>query len=158
MTKQSLPYAGPSSLGTDRLEVIEHWPEEDYPKAEPLLDPIVMLEEPNDPLQLSLMQALQIGARNSFEYQTRKEDIFKEALDLDLERNDFRNIFVAEVDRLIETDMIKTAPREQIEKMIPMRRVGRPEEVAAVVSFLMGDEASYMTGQAINVTGGEEMR
>ena len=105
LTEQNLTIAGPSSLGSDQLEPIEHWPEEDYPKADPLLDPIVMLEEPNDPLQLSLMQALQIGARNSFEYQTRKEDIFKEALDLDLERNDFRNIFTAEVDSLVETDM-----------------------------------------------------
>ena len=105
LTGQNLPYAGPSSLGTDRLEVIEHWPEEDYPKAEPSLDPLVILEEPNKPLQLSLMQALQIGARNSFEYQTRKEDIFKEALDLDLERNDFRNILTSQVDSLIKTDL-----------------------------------------------------
>ena len=105
LTEQNLTIAGPSSLGSDQLEPIEHWPEEDYPKAEPLLDPIAMLEEPNDPLQLSLMQALQIGARNSFEYQTRKEDIFKEALDLDLERNDFRNIFAGQVDSLVETDM-----------------------------------------------------
>jgi 3-oxoacyl-[acyl-carrier protein] reductase len=35
-----------------------------------------------------------------------------------------------------------------------MRRVGTPEEVAAVVSFLMGDEASYITGQVISVNGG----
>ena len=106
-TKQNLPYAGLSSLGTDRLEVIEHWPEEDYPKAEYLLDPIVILEELSisDPLQLSLMEALQMGARNSFDYQTRKEDIFKEALNLDLERNEFRTIFTTQVDSLIETDM-----------------------------------------------------
>ncbi|GAG36267.1 unnamed protein product, partial [marine sediment metagenome] len=37
--------------------------------------------------------ALQIGARNSFDYQTRKEDIFRKALDLDLKANDFRTIF-----------------------------------------------------------------
>jgi outer membrane protein TolC len=105
LTEQNLPFAGSSSLGTDNLEAIEHWPEEDYPRTEASLDPIIMLDEPNKPLQLSLMQALQIGASNSFEYQTRKEDIFKEALDLDLERNDFRNIFAAEVKSLVETDM-----------------------------------------------------
>ena len=105
LTEQNLPYASSSSLGTDQLEPIEHWPEEDYPKAEPLLDPVVMLEEPNEPLQLSLMQALQVGARNSFDYQTRKEDIFKEALDLDLERNEFRTIFTSQTESLIETDM-----------------------------------------------------
>ncbi|MBN2456193.1 MAG: TolC family protein [Sedimentisphaerales bacterium] len=105
LTEQNLPFAGSSSLGADRLKTIEHWPEADYPKSEPLLDPIAMLEEPNKPLKLSLMQALQVGARNSFEYQTRKEDIFKEALDLDLERNEFRNIFTTQVESLIETDM-----------------------------------------------------
>ncbi len=104
LTEQNLIIAGPSSLGTDRLEPIEHWPEEDYPKAEPLLDPLVLLEEDNPP-QLSLIQALQTGARNSFEYQTRKEDIFKEALDLDLERNEFRAIFTGQTESLIETDM-----------------------------------------------------
>jgi len=105
LTEQNLPHAGPSSLGTDRLEAIEHWPEEDYPRAEPLLDPIVMLEDTNNLPQLSLMQALQIGAQNSFEYQNRKEDIFKEALDLDLERNEFRNIFTGQIDNLVKTDM-----------------------------------------------------
>jgi NAD(P)-dependent dehydrogenase (short-subunit alcohol dehydrogenase family) len=39
-------------------------------------------------------------------------------------------------------------------KTIPLRRVGYPEDVAAVVAFLASDEAAYMTGQAVNVTGG----
>ena len=105
LTEQNLPYAGPSSLGTDKLEPIEHWPEKEYPNAELSLDPLVMLLEPNAPLQLSLMQSLQIGALNSFEYQTHKEDIFRAALALDLERNDFRNIFTSQVESLLETDM-----------------------------------------------------
>lgn len=105
LTKQNLPYTGASSLGTDQLEPIEHWPEKNYPKAQPSFDPLVLLEEGNKPLQLSLIEALQVGARNSFEYQTRKEGIFKEALDLDIERNEFRNIFTGQIDSLIETDM-----------------------------------------------------
>jgi len=55
---------------------------------------------------------------------------------------------------LIETDMIETAPREEIIKLIPMKRIGKPTEVAAVVSFLMSDDASYMTGQVLSVNGG----
>lgn len=90
--EQGLPYLGPESLGTDRLEKIEHWPEENYPTAQDqLIDPIVMLEE-EMPVNMTLIEALQVGAQNSFEYQSKKEDIFEAALDLDLAENAFRSI------------------------------------------------------------------
>jgi 3-oxoacyl-[acyl-carrier protein] reductase len=43
---------------------------------------------------------------------------------------------------------------DQIKKAIPMRRIGKPEEIALVVAFLAGDDASYMTGQVLLVDGG----
>jgi 3-oxoacyl-[acyl-carrier protein] reductase len=55
---------------------------------------------------------------------------------------------------LIETDMIKGLPVENVKAMIPMARIGRPEEVAKVVRFLCSDDASYITGQVISVNGG----
>ena len=54
----------------------------------------------------------------------------------------------------IDTDMIRDAPVENIKQMIPMGRIGRPEEVAKVVRFLCSDDASYITGQVISVNGG----
>ena len=55
---------------------------------------------------------------------------------------------------LIETDMIKDAPVENIKAIIPMARIRKPQEVARVVRFLCSEDASYITGQVISVNGG----
>jgi len=55
---------------------------------------------------------------------------------------------------LIETEMIQGAPVEELLRLIPMRRLGSPAEVAATVSFLFSPGAAYITGQVISVNGG----
>ena len=54
----------------------------------------------------------------------------------------------------IETDMTKDLPGDELKKMIPVGRFGKPEEVAAVVKFLVSPEAAYITGEVININGG----
>lgn len=55
---------------------------------------------------------------------------------------------------VIETEMIKDAPVDMILPSIPMHRVGKPEEVAATVVFLLSEGAAYITRQVISVNGG----
>lgn len=55
---------------------------------------------------------------------------------------------------MIATDMTADADMTEIRRSVPMRRMGRPEEVADLVSFLVSDRASYITGQVIGINGG----
>ena len=66
-----------------------------------------------------------------------------------------RNVTVnAVAPGLIDTDMIKQIPVDDLSKLIPMRRLGLPSEVAKLVRFLASDDAAYITGQVITIDGG----
>jgi len=99
---QGLPAAAPASMGTSSLEPVEHWPEQEDEGDRNLPAPLP-LEVRDEPLHLTLVEALQVGARNSRDYQSRKEDVFRSALDLDLERDDFRNTFAGLLEGFLGT-------------------------------------------------------
>ena len=104
LRKQGLPVSGEASLGADRLEPIEHWPEEDYPRR---IDqgggPIEPFEK-GESIELTMEEALQVGARTSREYQSQKENVYRSALDLDLEKDAFRNTYFGMLDGVLSTD------------------------------------------------------
>jgi len=104
LEQQNLALSSEASLGTDRLKPVEHWPDPDYLQAKSSGSSEDLPIEPNKPVKLSLVQALQVGARNSLEYQSRKEDVFRTALALDYTRHTFENIFNAGADSTLSGD------------------------------------------------------
>jgi len=104
LEQQKLPVSSKASLGTDALDPIPHWPEKGYPPDIPSQDANIPVE-PNKPLRISLIDALRIAAANSPEYQSRKEQVFRAALELDLAKNNFRTILSSQADtRLTAND------------------------------------------------------
>ena len=66
-----------------------------------------------------------------------------------------KNIFVNVVaPGVIETDMTKDLPKDQILPLIPIHRFGTPEDVAAVIDFLCSEKNMYVHGQVIGINGG----
>ena len=54
----------------------------------------------------------------------------------------------------IDTDMTKELPQDELRELVPMKRFGKPEEVAGLVKFLLSDAAAYITGEVISINGG----
>jgi len=119
----------------------------------PLVMPMVQRRKPGRIVTMASVSGL-VGNRGQVNYSAAKAGIIgaTKALALELAK---RNITVNCVaPGLIETDMIEEVSMEEALKMIPARRVGRPHEVAAAVSYLMSEDAGYVTRQVLSVNGG----
>jgi 3-oxoacyl-[acyl-carrier protein] reductase len=119
----------------------------------PLVMPMVQRRKPGRIVTMASVSGL-IGNRGQVNYSAAKAGIIgaTKALALELAKRDITVNCVAP--GLIETDMTEEVPMDEALKMIPARRIGRPEEVAAAVAFLLSEDAGYITRQVISVNGG----
>lgn len=145
--------AFPSLTGEQWDSVIHSNLDGFYNVLQPVVMPMVRRREPGRIVTLSSVSGL-MGNRGQVNYSAAKAGIIgaTKALALELAKRDITVNCVAP--GLIETDMVSELPLEEIKKMIPARRVGSPKEVAAVVAFLMSEDAAYVTRQVISVNGG----
>ncbi|MEQ8850352.1 MAG: TolC family protein [Phycisphaerales bacterium] len=107
---QNLPISDPASVSSRNAQLIEQWPDESYfdsPEERPddPAEPAPGVASVTDVVLLSLIDALQVAARNSRSYQDQKERVYLAALRLDLEADAFRNSWTGVLDTLVSTDL-----------------------------------------------------
>ncbi len=119
----------------------------------PLTMPMIRLHQGGRIVVLSSVAGL-TGNRGQVNYSASKAGLIGAARALSLELAKRKITVNCVAPGLIETDMLKDLPTKELANLIPMRRLGQPEEVAAVVQFLLSDAASYVTGETISVNGG----
>lgn len=124
-----------------------------YNVLHPLIMPMIRRRRPGRIVTLSSVSGV-MGNRGQVNYSAAKAGIIgaSKALAIELAKRKITVNCVAP--GLIDTEMTEDLPLEEALKLVPMQRVGRVCEVAATVSFLMSENAAYITRQVISVNGG----
>jgi len=124
-----------------------------YNVLHPIVMPMVRRRKPGRIVTISSVSGL-MGNHGQVNYSASKAGIIgaSKALALDLAKRKITVNCVAP--GLIESEMTEDLPMEKIIGSVPVGRIGKPEEVAASVSFLCSPEAAYITRQVLSVNGG----
>ena len=124
-----------------------------YNVLQPCVMPMVRRRKPGRIVTLASVSGL-AGNRGQTNYSAAKAGIIgaTKALALELAKREITVNCVAP--GLVDTEMLPAEVVDEAMKMIPLRRVGTPDEVAAAVAYLVSDDAAYVTRQVISVNGG----
>jgi len=145
--------AFPAMRGEDWDAVVRTSLDGFYNVLHPLIMPMVQRRAPGRIVTISSVSGV-TGNRGQVNYSAAKAGVIgaTKALALELAKRQITVNCVAP--GLIATEMTAGAPLDEIVKLIPARRLGEPDEVAAVVSFLFSRDAAYITREVIRVDGG----
>lgn len=145
--------AFPALTGEDWDQVLRSNLDGFYNVLYPLVMPMIQRRKPGRIVTLSSVSGI-VGNRGQVNYSAAKAGIIgaSKALAVELAKRKITVNCVAP--GLIETDMLEGLPLEEAISAIPARRLGTPDEVAALVTFLMSEDAGYITRQVISVNGG----
>jgi 3-oxoacyl-[acyl-carrier protein] reductase len=124
-----------------------------YNLVQPLIMPLVHTRRGGRIVAISSVSGV-MGNRGQVNYSAAKAGLIGAVKALALELASRKITVNAVAPGLIETEMVDAHVVERALPAIPMRRMGKPEEVAAAVAFLMQDDAAYITRSVIEVDGG----
>ena len=124
-----------------------------YNVIKPLVMPMIQRRKGGRIVALTSIAGI-AGNRGQVNYSASKAGIIGAVKSLALELAKRKITVNAVAPGVIETQMTDELPADEVKKMIPMRRYGTADEVAATIAFLCGSDASYITRQVISVNGG----
>ncbi|MCX2524946.1 3-oxoacyl-ACP reductase FabG [Larsenimonas rhizosphaerae] len=124
-----------------------------YNVLRPLVMPMIQARKGGRIVTLSSAAGV-VGQRGQVNYSAAKSGLIGASRALALELAKRRITVNCIAPGWIDTEMTEAVPREQIKEQVPMQRMGEPDEIAGVVSFLCSRDAAYMTRQVLSVNGG----